>query len=223
MAGLKDNFPGVAQGAASGWKITPDEMDMDMQYVVLHPAVSNSYFGTLATASTGTAVISANFADHPRNLLMTVTGVAGGIGGTLVVNYKNQFGGTVQESIGLATVASAGTKAGTGIVAEYLSGTFTAAGVGGTAIATVALGVAVNDESTSNPAIFGLPAKLGAASDIKSVTYLIAGTAAMGDRTLGDTGAHGFKVGATVLAATCYVVRYRSTYNSSGDAQISNS
>lgn len=228
MAGLKDNFPGVTAGAQQGWKVTPDEIDMDQSYLINHPSVAPDWFGTSASASAVALVENTSlFADYPRNLLLTITGVAGGIGGTLSgLTYVDQFGGTITETLGVASAANP-TVTGTGICAKVITlGTFTPQGVGGTGIATVSLGYAI--ATTSASPVFGLPAKLGGTNDIKRITWDDAGTPKRVVTTPAGAAvvakhAVRIEVAGGMAVADAFNVVYRSSYNSQGVAQISNS
>jgi hypothetical protein len=230
LAGLKDNFPAVVQGGSqTGWKVTPDEIDQDQSYLILHPSVATDWFGTSINAAAVALVENTSaYADYPRNLLLTITGVAGGIGGTLNgLKYTDQFGGTVSETLGAATAASSVTVTGTGVCAKIVNlGTFTPAGLGGTAIATVALGFAI--ATTSASPVFGLPAKLGGTNDIKRVTWDDAGTpkavvTTPAGAAVVTKSAVRIEVSGGIAVADAFNVVYRSSYNSHGVAQISNS
>lgn len=220
MSGLKDNFPGVFnKTGTSGWQVSPDEIDMDHQYVIMNPSVSATYFGTVSSASAAALVLDQTRADYPRNVLVTALGVAGGMGGTAVVNGKNQFGETIQESIGFGSAAGGGTTAGTKVFAQVTSGTFTPQGLGGTAIATVSLGVVIG---TVMLPTFGLPARLGGTSDIKAVTWLDADVSKMtnaASHAKVDRSAITIEVAGGIAAADSFMVYYRPTFNSAGSAK----
>ena len=229
MAGLKDNFPGVSQGdSQTGWKVTPDEIDMDMVYRIQNPSAAADWFGTSASASATAPVVNTSLhADYPRNLLLSVTGVADGMGGTLNgLTYIDQFGGTVTETIGFASAANGGTVAGTGICAKIVNfGTFTPQGLGGTGVATLSLGFAI--ATTSASPVFGLPVKLGGTNDIKAITWIDNGTPKAVVTTPAGaavTAKHAVRleVSGGIAVADAYTVVYRSSYNSNGDEQIAN-
>jgi hypothetical protein len=197
----------------SGYRVSPDEMDMVRQYIILNPSVSATYVGTSISASPVAITAIANRLDYPRNLLLSVTGVAGGMGGTAVINGKDQFGNIITESIGFGSAAGGGTVAGTKVFATYTDGTFTPQGLGGTALATVNLGVAIGTSSTSP--IFGLPDKLGGTSDIKAVTWIDADTAKQhGAASHADVAnsAVRIEVAGGIAAADSFVVTYKPTF-----------
>lgn len=225
MAGLKDFQPEVQW---AGNKVTPDEIDQDQSYWIIHPSVATDWFGTAASASAVALVENTSlYADYPRNLLLTITGVAGGIGGTLSgLTYLDQFGGTVTETLGVASAANP-TVTGTGICAKVVTlGTFTPQGVGGTGIATVALGYAIATSSTSP--VFGLPAKLGGTNDIKRIKWDDNGTpkaVATTPQAAAVTAKHAVRieVAGGIAVADSFNVVYRSSYNSLGQDQINKS
>lgn len=199
-------------------RITPDEIDQYRQYVIMNPSVSATYFGTAASANAVAITAINTRADYPRNMLLSVTGVAGGMGGTAVINGVDQFGGTIQESIGFASAAGGGTQAGTKVFARYTDGTFTPQGLGGTAVGTVSLGVAIS--TASNSPLFGLLDKLGGTADVKAVTWLDSGVAKQhGAASHADTTNHAIRIEVTggVAAADSYVVLYRPTKDLSNE------
>ncbi len=169
MAGLKLWH---ADFAFSGNRATPDELDRYEQYQVINPSVSATWVGTAAggtsTQEKALVLINKNL-DYPRNLLYGLVGTADA-GGTWVVNGKNQFGVTITETVGSGT-AAAGTPAfavaGTAIFAQVTSGTFTHAGVG---LGSARIGVAIGTAAGAK-AYLGLPGKLAAVADVKSITW----------------------------------------------------
>lgn len=196
----------------SGVKVTPDEIDQDMQYIVLNPSDSTTYNGTVETAVAAAIVLTNTKLDYPRNLKFSALGVAGGLGGTLVMNGKDQFGNVIQETLGFATAAGGGTANGTKVFAEVTSGTYTPVGLGGTAVGSAKLGPAIGT-STTGP-LFGIPAKLGAVTDIKNVTWINNGTATKAGGTAQVdlvNNAFRFAEAANVSKTDAYVITYRSS------------
>ena len=63
-------------------RVTPDELDIILDYTVANPSVSPSYFGTVSSAAAAAFVLDNVTADYPRSILWTITGVAGGMPGT---------------------------------------------------------------------------------------------------------------------------------------------
>jgi hypothetical protein len=183
---LKKYFPDIRFG---GNKVDPDEINHRIQYSVMYPAVGTATvwagLGTGDVAATGT--IQNLVMDYPRNLLLTIVGVAGGEGGSATVVGKDQFGASVTETWGFATANAGGTEAGTQIFS------------------------------------LGLPVRIGAASDVKKITFIKNGAVtAINGGTIGtaaltgyvSTVSHSF-MGTQILAITdIYNVEVLSTYNS---------
>lgn len=209
----------------SGEKLTPDELDQDLQYIILHPSVGTAYFGTVTITADGAGalVIDQERADYPRAINLSILGVAGGMGGTADVNGFNQFGSAITESIGFATAAGGGTVNGTKVFARVTSGTVTIAGLGGTAIGSCYLGVNIS----GSPA-FGLPARLGGTADVKRATWVDADVAKMLNIATGGTAATPgtaqsdvkIAVAGGIAAADSFVITYRSSFNATDDGNI---
>jgi len=213
---LKRIQPGVR---FSGIKVAPDEMDMVRQYIVYSPSVSGTWFGTAAAGTSTQAkplVILGAVADYPRNLLGIVAG-SSDMGGVWVVNGKNQFGETIQETITIGTAANGATVAGTKIFAEVTSGTFTFT-TGAIGSGTPTLGVAIGT-AANLVAQFGLPDKIGAVSDVKAIIWSDSDTnksvnGGTVTSTYVGTANHTFNVGQIIATADSLIVRYKSTYSS---------
>lgn len=222
MPGLKKHH---ADFTYSANKATPDELDQRYRYSVMYPSISATGLGTCeATGATPQAVVFTNTkTDYPRNILLRVLGVAGGQGGTLTINGTDQFGRTIQESMGLGSAAGGGTVAGTKIFDTVTTGTFTPVGLGGTAVGTVSVGYA-SGTAAGIAHLFGLPVKIKATSDVKRITWIDNGTstALSGGTisTLVGTANHTF-AGTKVVAATdIFVVDVLSTYDSWNDTNV---
>lgn len=204
---------------ASGNKVTPDELGYDLQYVVINPATTETYFGTTAiggTAAQKALVVINPKADYPRNLMFGVQGT-NLTSGTWVVNGKDQFGNIITEAGTVAAATAGGTTLGTKIFSEVTSGTFSFSS-GSVGNGTPKLGVA----TAGTTALFGLPAKLAATTDIKNIAmgYTGVGTNAAGTFVFGGTPSsatdidnHAFKAPQTLVAgSTWFVVTYRPSY-----------
>lgn len=222
MPGLKKHYPDLRYG---GNKVTPDEIDARYHYQVTYPSISATGFGTAkGTGDVSVAIGLTNVvADYPRNVLLTITGVAGGEGGTATVTGKNQFGKTITESLGFATANAGGTAAGTKIFSSVSAATVSVVGLGGTAIGTVSLGYA-SGTAAGIAALFGLPVKVGAAADVKRMTWIDNGTVTSlnGGTTAAYIGTanHTF-MGTHIVAATdIYSLSILSTYNSEADTNV---
>lgn len=209
-----------AQQYISGNKLSPDELDQDLQYVIINPDIGTARLGTATRTADGlgTLVGPGIFLDVPRTVTFSLLGVAGGMGGTAVVSGKDQFGNAISESLGFATAAGGGTAQGTQVFSRVGTATFTIAGLGGTAIGSAYLGYPVGDVAM----VIGLPAKLGAAADLKRVTWNDAGISK--GISVGTGGTIGTAVAGTALSsvtltglggfatADSFTFIYRSTF-----------
>lgn len=205
-------------------KVTPDEMDSYDQYIVAYPGTSLTYVGTAAggTSTQARALVLINTnPDYPRNLAYSAVGT-NDFGGTWVVNGKDQFGATITETVGSGTVA-AGTpafnKAGTAIFAQVTSGTFTVA-TGAVGEGSAQLGVAAGGTAGST-ALFGLPTKIAAVTDVKRITHLknFVNTTLNGGTiaALVGTANHTFNGTAALGTADLFIVTMKSSYNAEKD------
>lgn len=213
MPSLKRDIPGIR---FSGIKVTPDEIDATKQYSVIMPSISETWYGTVSSATPAAFVLDNINADYPRNLLFVTLGVAGGMGATAVVNGKDQFGNVIQETMSFGSAAGGGTVAGTKIFAQVTSGTMTPVGLGGTAVGTAKLGVA-KGTAAGIVNLFGLPDKILATSDVKRITFIDNGTAKnINGGTIAayiGTANHTFRGTAVVAATDQYHITMRSTFN----------
>lgn len=202
----------------SAAKVGADEVDMNRQYIIMHPSVDPVWFGTstVGTQTQARALVVTNTkADYPRNLVGAVASAAGSVsGGAWVVNGKNQFGDTIQETVTVAPATGGGTVAGTRIFAEVSSGTFTF-GTGDPGNGTPRLGVAIGTAATDQH-LFGLSDKVGAVSDVKSITWINNGTATTLNggtiSALVGTANSTFQGTAVVAVTNRYVVNMRSSF-----------
>jgi len=219
---LKINEPAMM---FAGAKLSPDELDQDNQYIILNPSVGTAYFGTgLGTGDLAVAFIPTQIrADYPRTMNMSILGVAGGQGGTGVFVGKNQFGGAITETLGFATAAGGGTANGTKVFSRVDSGTITYVGLGGTAIGSAHVGVKI----AGTPA-FGIPARLGATTDVKAATWVDADVAkslnlsGAGTSAIGGTAQSDVKIDVAggIVSADSFVITYRSSHNNTEDGNI---
>lgn len=217
---LKRFQPEVRMG---GFKVSPDEMDIERQYVVMNPTVSPTWFGTTAVGTAGQSkalVLINRIADYPRNLAGAVAGSAG-LGGTWVVNGKDQFGNTIQESLAIGTATNGGTTEGTKIFAQLTSGTFNFATASAAGNGTPRLGVGIAETTH----LFGLPDKIAGTGDVKRITWNNNGTVTtVNGGTIGayvGTANHTFKGTAALAITHSFVVSYRSSFNSEAE-QVQN-
>lgn len=205
-----------------GNKLSPDEFDARLRYTILYPSVGAATVGTLAAGTVAAAwTIVDTKLDYPRNVLFSVAGPSGGVGGTCVLNGSNQFGVSIQETVTIASANAGGTAAGTKIFDTVTSGTYYPNGVDNTSTATVgyAFGTA-----TGMIGLFGLPVKIGATSDVKRVTRIFNGvrSAINGGTIAGYIGTanHTFADPTIGSATNCYVIDILSTYNSENDVSV---
>lgn len=212
---LKRTEPGIR---FSGIKVSPDEMDRYETYVIANP--STALLGPLFIASAGTAgtassialVINNKIPDYPRNVQFALAGSATGMAGTMTLNGFDQFGSNITESFGFGSADNGGTVAGTKVFGQFTSGTLnygTAVGNGTPSISFVP-GTACR---------FGLPVKIGAASDVIHIG-MSAGTGPIsvgGGTNIGslvNTDTHSFRPFAAFGGTTFFNVWIKSTYNS---------
>jgi hypothetical protein len=209
MSGLKEHNYEFVQ---SGSKVSPDEIDQYTQYVIQNPSVSNSFFGTVESASAAAFVLGQTRADYPRNVLLTINGVAGGMGGTATVNGVDFQGNTITETLGFATAAAGGTVAGTKIFARVTSATVTPVGLGGTAVGSAKLGVAIGTSATLAH-LFGFPDLIGGTTDLKSMNWINNGTINVygTPSTRVTLASNAFSGTATVAITDSYNVTYKTT------------
>lgn len=205
----------------SGNKATPDEIDQDQQYVIMNPSVDPVYVGTQTGTQTVTAALGIinERLDYPRNLVFAVAAAAGSArGGTITVTGFDQFGNAVSETGTIAAANGGGTTNGTKVFARVTAGTVNF-GTGDAGSGTARVGVGIGTSATLP--VFGLPAKLGASTDIKRVTWLDADTAKSHTVTA-DTDQHGvvLNVAGGIAAADSFVVTFRSSFNSTDDKNV---
>lgn len=222
MPGLKKHYPDVRFSAN---KVTADEIDQRVYYKVVNPSASAAFLGTVTSAAPGAFVMDQIKTDYPRTVLLTLLGVAGGMGGTATVTGTNQFGQAQTETLGFASAAGGGTVAGTKIFDTVTGATLDGlAGVGGTAVGTASLGFAIGT-AAGVVAWFGLPVKIGSVSDVKRIIWNDAGTIkGVGGGTVSstyvDTARHAFRINEVVAAADGFYVEVLSTYNSERDTNV---
>ncbi len=224
MSGLKE-IGGLYGMSQAGQKVAPDELDVYTQYIVTHPGLLTTSLGTAESASPVAITFTNVTPDYPRNVLFSILGVAGGMGGTVVVNGRNQFGEAISETMSLGTANGGGTVAGTKVFARLSSATVTPVGLGGTAIGTARLGYAVGT-AAGIVAKLGMPVKLGAVSDIRSVTRSgqgVGGSAINGGTVTSahvDLVNHAYLSPAILGGSEIYTFTIKSTFDNSGKADL---
>ena len=225
MAGLRQHFP---EFVAAGGQVSQNDMDQYDQVCVSYPSVAANWYGTAkgtGTAATVAIGVTNILADWPRTQYFSITGIAAGLGGTLVSNVIDQFGVPITETIGFATTASGGSVYGTAIVAKWLSGTVTTATNNATTVATIAVGVGTNTGTAGN--WFGLLTKIAGTSDVKNITWIstntptsMGGGSALG--TLVNIVSHSFQGTNNVLATDTMRVIFKPTYDASTGGTMCN-
>jgi len=215
MPGLKKHFP---EFQFSGAQVSPGEIDRYEQYCIIKPSASDSYVGTVDPGTVaGTFVLDNTRLDYPRNLLVSITGPAGGVGGTVTITGKDQFGVTQTETISVASANGGGTTAGSNVYAEVSLGTYDPNG--GDNQSTAKLGVAIGTAADDTTAKLGLPAKIGGTADVKAVTWIDNGTAKEeGAASIADTTFHAIKPAQAIAAADDYIVLFKPTYDAASEA-----
>jgi len=221
MSGFKEN---VQYGAGQyGAQVTPDEMDRFETLTIINPSLSAVQIGTVTSATANAAFVLDNIRpDYPRTLLVSILGVAGGMGGTVTVNGYDHFGGTQTETVGFASANGGGSVATTKIFSRVVSGSIVGLdGLGGTAVGTARIGYAVGT-AANLVAKFGLPTKIAAVTDVRRITYTsqgVGGTALNGG-TIGtaniDISDHSFKPNRVLAGTEIYQLSIKSTYDNSG-------
>jgi len=149
----------------SPYRITADETDQYTVYTIAHPTTAALHplhiasAGTAGTSANNPLVINNRLPDYPRSVQFAIAGSAAGMAGTLTINGKDQFGATISESMSFGTAANGGTVAGTKVFAQFTSGTVNF----GTAVGAGTPSISFN---AGTNALFGLPVRLGAATDV---------------------------------------------------------
>ncbi len=223
MSGFKERHYDLVQGGIQG---TPDELDRFEQYVISYPGLTATALGTVTSTGTAAFVFDNVKPDYPRNALVSILGVAGGMGGTVTLAGKNQFNDVVTETVGFGSANGGGSVAGTVTWSQLTAATITGlAGLGGTAVGTARIGYAVGT-AAGLVARFGLPVKIAALTDVRRITFTsqgIGGTALNGgtiDSSLVDVANHQFKPGRIMAGTEVYTLTIKSTYDNAGKANL---
>jgi len=218
--GLKKHNPGIR---FSGIQVTPEEIDRYEVYTIINPSTNEAFLGTCAVAGTSATealVLDNVLLDYPRSLEVVMLGTAAGMDGTMTINGKDQFGVSITEEFAITQAENGGTQPGTKVFSSVQSGTFafgTAVGNG-----TVSLGVG----TSGTTALFGLPFKIGAVTDVKLMNYTAGtGAIAIGGGTIaafvGTQYSH-IKAPADIVGTTSYQIWAKPTYDADNDARMAN-
>jgi len=210
---LKRAIPGLRFDLSSN-AITPDEQDAYTVYSVIFPNANEKFLGTTAVTGTSTAqaiVFDNILLDYPRNLECVHLGTHGHMNGTFVINGFDQFGNAITENFAIADATNGGTTAGTKVFSSVRSGTFTP----GTAVGNGTPKIGVGTSGTT--CLFGLPCKIGAATDVKMLTFAAGtGAAAVAGGTIAafvNTGMHAIASPFDLAGTTVIQAWVKSTYN----------
>jgi hypothetical protein len=214
---LKRTLPGIR---FTGYKASADELDKVEQYTVQNPSIDPVWFGTTpvgGTTSVQALVLINKNADYPRNIAYAVAG-SNVLGGTWVVNAKDQFGAAWTESVVIPLTANGGTVAGTKVAAQITSGTFSFLTGGSVGNGTPRLGVAIGTSAALQHR-FGLPDKIAAVTDVKRINWVNNGTQTTFNggsvtSTYVGTANHTFNGSAVVSITDSFSVSLRSSFNS---------
>ena len=161
MSGLKKHLHALTI-AESEYAIVPDEIDRYEVFTIRPGTAGATYLasaGTAGTASSIAVVVNNRLPDWPRNVEFALAGTGVGMAGTLILNGRNQFGGSIQETFGYGSADNGGTVLGSKVFAQIDSGTLnygTAVGNGTPAIRVFA----------GTGCLLGLPVKLGGTTDV---------------------------------------------------------
>ena len=218
---LKKYFPDVRMG---GNKVSSDEIDAVVPYTIAYPSIGTATVwagkGTGAVAAVGT--IQNATMDYPRNLYVEIAGAAVGMGGTATIYGKDQFGVSQSEAIGFGSASGGGSAVGSLIFASVSTVSVTTATGDGTAVGSVGIGYAKGTSATMK-AMFGLPVRIGAYTEVKRLTWVNNGAVtAINGGTIGtaqtagyvNTTNHSF-MGTQIVAATdIYSLSILPSYNS---------
>lgn len=211
--GLSKHEPYLAWGG----KIKPPEIEETREYVYLKVAGSDSAIMNacaLGSVTSATGTITLAYPDYPRNLLVSFKETGGTVcDATATVTGKDQFGKTISEEyacVSLGTTSVAGTK-----IFDQITAISAVVGSFGTGAVDLRVGYVIG----GGTAKFGLPVKVGAATDVRRVTWVDNGAVTPGTVVV-DTVNHGFTVGGAITAAQDdFVVLVKPTYRSDDENQ----
>lgn len=220
MSGLKTI--GGLPGFNTGQKVSPDEIDTTKQYIVVFPQVGTASVGTAVvggTSATGAFAIFSKSADYPRNLEFNLVGTHGTLGGSVIMNGKDQFGQSITETIQVPVGTLGGTVAGTKVFAQVTSGTVYHGTHPGPGTPSIGWG------TTGTTALFGLPDKIRGTQDVIAIAYTVGQVgSAVGGGTIGafvNAGVHAVAASTNVTGSCVLSVLYRPSYDSSGESNNS--
>lgn len=212
MSGLKKHLHALTI-AKSEFAIVPDEIDRYEVFSIKAGTAGATYLasaGTAGTASSIAVIVNNRIPDWPRNVEFALAGTGVGMAGTLILNGRDQFGGSQVENFGFGSADNGGTVLGSKVFAQITSGTLnygTAVGNGTPAIRVFA----------GTGCLLGLPVKLGGTSDVVHLG-MSAGTGPIsynGGTIAGfvDTTVHAIRPAATMDGTSVISVWVKPSYS----------
>lgn len=225
MSGLGDSQPAFMKGA--GGAVAPSDIDFYQQFVFYNIGTSSTSLGTAELTAAGAFVFDNVQLDYPRNVLFSILGVAGGMGGVATLRGYDRWGNAISETFTVGSANGGGSVAGTRIFTKVSSATLDSIdGLGGTAVGTARFGYAIGTASTLKMWL-GLPTKIGGTGDVKMITYVknfVSTPVAGGTIGSSQVNATYHAIGGTEIAGSAhtYAVLYKPTYDNSGKANLSN-
>jgi hypothetical protein len=224
MSGLGERFP---EFQAAGHRVAPRDMDAYQQFVYYNIGTSSTALGTAELTAAGAIVFDNVQLDYPRNVLFSILGVAGGMGGSAVLNGVDRWGNSIQETFNVGSANAGGSVAGTKIFTKVTSGSLVSIdGLGGTAVGTTRFGYAIGTAATLKMWL-GLPTKIGGTGDVKMISYVknfVSTPVAGGTIGTNQVNATYHAIGGTEIAGSAhtYSVLFRSTYDNVGNGNLAN-
>lgn len=231
MSGLGElgELPGFT--IANVGRVQQRDIDQYIVDYVIHPSVDTAYMATVSSATASALFVNKSFTpDYPRNLAYAVTGVAGGMGGTFVQPGFDQFGSVIKETVTIGSANGGGTTQGTQIFGSIGVGTFSPAGLGGTAVGTAKIGFGTATGAPSGGGNwFGLQSRIGGTADVRGITWINNGTATALNKgtnlgTLSNVGGtlppHSFQGTSGVAITDEYVVTIKTTFDNLGKGEM---
>lgn len=217
MSGLTKFLPGFGKGYDG--QVSQADIDQYDYISIDTPSVNFGWFGTSTSATASSPAVLVNqLPDWPRNIAYSVTGVAGGMGGTFTGFGTDQFGLYFSETVTIGSAAGGGTAYGTAIAAKFGGGTFSPSGLGGTAVGTFSFGLGTAAGTAGN--YFGLLTKLGGTGDVKSIVWISTSTPTTLNKgtsfgSLVNTTSHSFQGTSGVAATDHYRVIMKPSFDNS--------
>jgi len=225
MTGLAEQGGLPAFLPGNGGQVTPADSDNYEVIAIDTPLISVGYFGTCTSATASAPVVRVNaLPDWPRNICYSVTGGSGGMGGTFTASGKDQFGVSFSETVTIGSANGGGTAYGSVICANFSTATFSPAGLGGTAVGTVSVGLGSAVGTAGN--YWGLLTKIGGTGDVKNIVWITTSTPTTlnGGTSIGslvNATTHSFQGTSGAASTDHYRVILKPTYSNLGKPAMS--